>query len=135
MFALHGLCVLAILIAAIAVWVKMLLIIAVAASLLFQLKQHAITPQLTWRNANRWFVNDEQSAVELSSIDFFSQWLVIISLSGKKDEAAGLPGRLHRTRKFIIPFDSLNTETFRLLRVRLRIEGYELLNPPPDTIR
>ena len=141
MFTLHGLCVVALFIAAIAVWVKILLVVVVAVSLTFQLKQQAISPQLIWRNANRWFVNDEQSAVELSSINFFSQWLVIISLSEgkdgarKKDGAAGLSGRLYPTRKFIIPFDSLSKESFRLLRVRLRIEGYELLNPPPDTIR
>ena len=117
------------------------MIILIAASLLYHLKQQKFTPQLVWRNANRWFVNDEQSAVELSSINFFSQWLVIISLSGKQDEAGkkrgvtDLTDQLSRTRKFIIPFDSLNTESFRLLRVRLRIEGYDLLNPPEETIK
>ena len=116
-------------------WIKLLLMVVVAASLLFHLKQQAITPQLVWRNANRWFVNDEQSAVELSSINFFSQWLVIISLSRAKESTKGLSGRFNRTRKFVIPFDSLNKESFRLLRVRLRIEGYELLNPPAETIK
>ena len=113
----------------------MLLVIAVIASFLFHFKQHTNTPQLVWRNANRWFVNDEQSAVELSSINFFSQWLVIISLSREKESTAGLSGQFTRTRKFVIPFDSLNKESFRLLRVRLRIEGYELLNPPAETIK
>jgi len=140
LFALHGLCVVALFIAAIPVWVKLLMAIVVVASLLFHLKQQTTTPQLIWRNANRWFVDDEQSAAELSSINFFSQWLVIISLSSGKNADRGKDGasgidRFTRTRKFIIPFDSLNKETFRLLRVRLRIEGYELLNPPAETIR
>ena len=135
LFLLHSLCVAALFIAAIAVWIKLLLMIAVIASFLFHFKQHTNTPQLVWRNANRWFVNDEQSAVELSSINFFSQWLVIISLSREKESTAGLSGQFTRTRKFVIPFDSLNKESFRLLRVRLRIEGYELLNPPAETIK
>ena len=140
MFVLHGLCIAALFIAAIPVWVKLLLAIVIAASLVYHLKQQAIAPQLIWRNANRWFVDDEQAAVELSSINFFSQWLVIISLSEGKDGArkkgsAAVFGRFNRTRKFIIPFDSLTKESFRLLRVRLRIEGYELLNPPAETIR
>jgi len=118
----------------------LLLAIVIVASLVYHLKQQAIAPQLVWRNANRWFVDDEQAAVELCSINFFSQWLVIISLSERKDgarkkDSAALFGRFNRTRKFIIPFDSLTKESFRLLRVRLRIEGYDLLNPPADTIK
>ena len=140
LFVLHGLCIAALFIAAIPVGVKLLLAIVIVASLVYHLKQQAIAPQLIWRNANRWFVDDEQAAVELSSINFFSQWLVIISLSEGKDGArkkgsAAVFGRFNRTRKFIIPFDSLTKESFRLLRVRLRIEGYELLNPPAETIR
>ena len=135
MIALHGLCIAALFIAAIPVWVKLPLAVVTVASLRFQLKQHTLTPQLIWRTANRWFVDDEQVAVELSSINFFSQWLVIISLSQSRDDAAGLLDRLKHTRKFVIPFDSLNKEAFRLLRVRLRIEGYDLLNPPAETVK
>lgn len=138
LFALHGLCIVAVFVSAIPIWIKALLVAVVATSLACHLKQFT-TPQLVWRNANRWFVNDEETPVELSSINFFSRWLVILSLSGAKVKSDRLTDRLinhfGRTRKFIIPFDSLDEETFRLLRVRLRIEGYELLNPPPAKIK
>lgn len=62
-------------------------------------------------------------AAELQSIDFFSRWLVILTLHTETG----------RNEKFVIPFDALSENTFRLLRVRLRIEGFTLLNPKePD---
>lgn len=131
---LHILCVAAILITAIPAWVKILFAVVVVASFVYQQKQHTVLSQLIWRNGNRWFVNDEQTPCELTSINFFSRWLVILSLCPAKDDA-GLVARIKKTRKFIIPFDSLDENTFRLLRVRLRIEGFELLNPAEDVIK
>ena len=55
----------------------------------------------------------------LKGIDFFSRWLVILTLR----TASG------RNAKYVIPCDALSENTFRLLRVRLRIEGFTMLNP------
>ena len=63
--------------------------------------------------------NSKPVAAELKSIDFFSRWLVILTLHTE----AG------RNEKYVIACDSLSENTFRLLRVRLRIEGFILLNP------
>ena len=127
------LCLVAVFIAAIPVWVKLLLALVVIASFVYQQQQRSVLSQLVWRSGNRWFVDNEQKVCELTSINFFSRWLVILSLS-PADDASGLIAKLKHTRKFVIPFDSLDENTFRLLRVRLHIEGFELLNPVDDDV-
>lgn len=101
-----------------------------------------------WRAGNRWMIDlnteiqrsdsDTESpinnhanssyysntiAAELQAIDFFSRWLVILTLHTESGH----------NRKFVIPCDSLSTNNFRLLRVRLRVEGFGLLNPDRKT--
>ncbi len=133
-YTLHILCIVALFLTAISVWLKLLLAVLIAVSFIYQQHQHNNQTQLVWRNGNRWFVDDEQDPFELTAIDFFSRWLVILSLT-PTDKNAGLIARLRSRRKFVIPFDSLDENTFRLLRVRLRIEGFELLNPTEEVIR
>ena len=133
-YALHILCIAALFLTAIALWIKLLLAILIVISFIYQQHQLNNQPQLVWRSGNRWFVDDEQRPFELKAIDFFSRWLVILSLT-PIDQNAGLIKRLRSRRKFVIPFDSLPEDTFRLLRVRLRIEGFELLNPTEDVIQ
>jgi len=133
--ALHLLALLAITIAAIPLIAKGLLVIVVLVSLIVHLKHSSQPVQLVWRTGNRWFINDDQSPAELHAVNFFSRWLVIITLLTEPTTAGLLSGLFKPRRKFIIPFDSLDVDTFRLLRVRLRIEGHELLNPPEETIK
>ena len=126
---LHMLCVVAVFIAAIATWIKLALVAVIATSFVYHYKLHINPAHLVWRNGNRWFVNDVDAVWELSSIGFFSRWLIILSLTPINPDKQGFIARYQRTKKFIIPFDALDEERFRLLRVRLKIEGFELLNP------
>ncbi len=136
LIAAHVLAVVAVVISAIPLAVKALLDLLVAASLIYHLKQNAKATQLVWRTGNRWFINDEQLPAELVAINFFSRWLVIISLrQAAPNEETHLLAKLWRSQKFLIPFDALDADTFRLLRVRLRIEGFEVLNPQDEVIK
>ncbi len=132
-YTLHFLCVVALFLTAVPLWLKLLLALLIVASFIYQQRQHLTHTQLVWRNGNRWFVDDEQYPFELTAIDFFSRWLVILSLT-PTDNDAGTVARFRSTRKFVIPFDAVEKDSFRLLRVRLRIEGFELLNPAEDVI-
>lgn len=129
---LHCLCVVALFLTAIPFLIKLLLGLLVVASFVYQQHQHHNQSQLVWRSGNRWFVDDDEHVYELTAIDFFSRWLVILSLSPAADNA-GFIEKLRSRRKFVILFDSVPEDTFRLLRVRLRVEGFELLNPAEDT--
>jgi len=98
------------------------------ASLKFHYHHHLHPTRLIWRSGNRWFIEDEAEAHTLTAINFFSRWLVILTLSKPAEE--GSPWMPWRSkRKFIMPFDALDKDTFRQLRVRLRIESTGLLNP------
>ena len=161
--ALHLLAGVGIVITSFGAVTKALLLCITVASLLYQWRMQQTPIQLVWRNGNRWFINEQSAPAKLVSVNFFSRWLVIISLlpqidsnPGKTNQSKTNQGKtkqginsihtvihllktlLNRTihkRKFIIPFDALSEDTFRLLRVRLRIEGYESINPQEETIR
>ena len=156
--ALHLLAGAAIVITSFGAVTKALLLCITVVSLLYQRRMQQTPIQLVWRNGNRWFINEQSAPAKLISVNFFSRWLVIISLLPQIDSNPGKTNQgkrnhgnnsmhtvihllrtlLNRTihkRKFIIPFDALSEDTFRLLRVRLRIEGYESINPPEETIR
>ena len=135
LLGLHLLAILAVLIAAIPVAVKLLMLVLIPVSFVLQTRQQQQKTQLVWRTGNRWFINDEQSAYALHAVDFFSRWLVILSVLTESPDNSGMRRYFGRKRKFIIPFDALDKDTFRLLRVRLRIEGHDLLNPPAETIK
>ena len=136
LLVLHLLAIVAIVIAAIPLAAKILLTLCILARFVLHSKQHRQEVQLVWRTGNRWFINDSQKPAELFAINFFSRHLVILSLLSEASEAGRFtPHFFARKRKFVIPFDSLDKETFRLLRVRLRIEGHELLNPAEETIK
>ena len=124
----------AILIAAVPVLIKLLLIGLIATGFVYHLKQHKQSAQLVWRTGNRWYINDQPGVAALRTVNFLSRWLVILSLQTETSAEKGIMRYFTDRQKFIIPADSLDKETFRLLRVRLRIEAQELLNPPPETI-
>ena len=132
----HLLAAVAATISAIPLIIKLLLIATVAVSLTYNLNQNNKPTHLVWRPGNRWFINDAQLPAELTAINFFSRWLVIVTLlQSTKSENESFLAKLKRKQKFIIPFDAVDSEVFRLLRVRLRIEGYEILNPSVDVIK
>ena len=135
LLGLHLLAILAVLIATIPVVAKLLMLALIPVSFVLQARQQQQKTQLVWRTGNRWFINDEQSAYALHAVDFFSRWLVILSVLTESPDNSGMRRYFGRKRKFIIPFDALDKDTFRLLRVRLRIEGHDLLNPPAETIK
>ena len=130
---LHLLALVAVAIAAIPVFAKPLLAVALIASLIYQLRDSKHQTQLVWRTGNRWFIDADQHPSRLVAINFFSRWLVILSLQPEKPDTDSLTSPLLRRQKFVLPFDSLDEDTFRLLRVRLRIEGFEMLNPSDET--
>jgi len=127
LLSLHVLAIIATWIAAIGIAWKLPIGIGLCASLILYMA--AIFTQMHGRRSgNRWFVDREQSVSELVSVDFISRWLVILSLNNTDR-------RRQRNRQYIIPFDAVDADSFRLLRVRLRIEGYELLNPATEEIK
>ena len=146
--ALHLLAGTAVAITSLGAGTKAMLLLFTAASMLYQYRLQQTPIQLVWRTGNRWFIDEQAAPASLVSINFFSRWLVIISLLPQTESNNGtnsshtskqlikaLLNRAIHKRKFIIPFDSLPEDSFRLLRVRLRIEGYESINPPEEIIR
>lgn len=125
MLVLHGLAIAAVCIAFIPWPVKTVLVTAIVAGLCINGYEALKSRQIIWRAGNRWFIDTEKnqsSAAKLTAINFLSRWLVIISLKEENQ----------RAKKYIIPFDATNADSYRLFRVRLRIEGHELINPPDE---
>jgi len=145
--ACHAAAIVAVLLSNIALPLQLLATAAIAVSVCYNYLQDSQRQVLIWRAGNRWVIGShpvstlqglvrqfkttllrssppgtvpkDGIAAELVDIDFFSRWLIILTL---RTESA-------RRRKFVIPCDSLSNDKFRLLRVRLRIEGFGLLNP------
>ena len=122
----HAAAALAILLAAIPLSATVIALALIAASAFYNYQQDSRPQALIWRAGNRWVIEatgeQTDTSAELHRIDFLSRWLVILTLRRQTG----------RTVKFVIPYDALSKDTFRLLRVRLRIEGYFLLNPHKD---
>ena len=119
---LHGLAVVAIVTAEIPDWLEFLLTVLVTISLIYNLHQETRTTKLIWRAGNQWNIqpdSNHSNKAELHSIDFHSRWLVVITLKPVDK----------RKQRLVIPFDSVPKDSYRLFRVRLRIEGHSLLNP------
>ncbi len=122
---IHVLAVVAIGIAAIPILIKLIIGTAVTISCRHNFKDAQTQPHLIWRAGNHWIIDNDPQQPQLGqqarliSIDFLSRWLVIITL--KSDQK--------RTQRFVIAFDALSADRYRLLRVRLKIEGHGLLNP------
>lgn len=135
----HLLAVIAVFLSTVPLLVQLTLCIAITISLCYNHRQDSREQFLIWRAGNRWVIEiaptaaydeadqdtgstdtaTDTATAELKSIDFFSRWLVILTLR----TATG------RSAKYVIAFDALSENTFRLLRVRLRIEGFTMLHP------
>jgi len=128
----HVLAVIAVFLSDIPLVIQLTLSVVIFASLGYNYRQDGKSQLLIWRAGNRWVIEGDSTtqyaaninspsslAAELCSIDFFSRHLVILTLRTETN----------RNEKFVIPCDVLSENTFRLLRVRLRIEGFALLNP------
>ncbi|OED36676.1 hypothetical protein AB833_26365 [Chromatiales bacterium (ex Bugula neritina AB1)] len=120
--AAHVFAVVAVMIAAVPLWLQSTLCALAGLSLYVNIRHHCKALQIVWRSGDHWFINDDTSAAALHSIDFFSRWLVILTLTQST----------HSKRKVIVVYDALDSDVFRLLRVRLKIEGYSLLNPAEE---
>ena len=131
----HLLAIIAVFLSTVPLLVQLILSVAITLSLRYNHRQDSREQFLIWRAGNRWVIETAPTAAydeahqdisstgtaiaELKGIDFFSRWLVILTLR----TASG------RNAKYVIPCDALSENTFRLLRVRLRIEGFTMLNP------
>ncbi len=138
----HLLAIIAVFLSTVPLLVQLILSVAITLSLYYNHRQDSREQFLIWRAGNRWLIETARPALtaaydeahqdisgagtstgtstaELKGIDFFSRWLVILTLR----TATG------HNEKYVIPCDALSENTFRLLRVRLRIEGFTLLNP------
>ncbi len=127
--SLHLLATIAIATAGIALWIKLVCLPLIAASLYFNHRAERTKQTLVWHQGDRWHISCGDAPIRrarLSRIDFFSRWLVIITLH------CPTRPRWRRLEKFVIPADSLDKDTFRLLRVRLRIEAIPMLQAPPE---
>ena len=116
---MHLMALLAITVATLPELVHWLAVVLVLISLAINLSTLRRTRRVVWYEGNRWTIDNPQRKATLRSIDFLSRWLVIITLKPQ----SGFPSRV------VIPFDSLSKDSYRLLRVRLRIEGHALINP------
>ena len=99
--------------------------VLVIASGVYNINHELRSRQLIWRAGDHWIINDDPDqprTAQLKAIDFLSRWLVIITL--REDN--------HKSVHLVIPFDSVDSNTFRLFRVRLRLEGHALLNPQDE---
>ncbi len=126
---LHLLAALAIISADLALWIKLTSLPLIAASLYYNLRAERAIASLVWHKGDRWHIRHRAQPIRrarLSRIDFFSRWLVIVTL-----DCPARP-RWRRLEKFVIAADSLDADTFRLLRVRLRIEAIPMLQSPPE---
>lgn len=123
---IHSLALIATGISAIPLLIKLIIGLAVIVSLGYNINDSLTRHRLIWRAGNHWVIDDDpmqSGRAQLTAIDFLSRWLVIITL---KDDQK-------RRQRYVIPFDALSTNSYRLLRVRLRIEGHGLLNPDDGT--
>ncbi len=119
---LHCLAVAALVIADIPPAIEFAVTVLVVISLIYNLHQETRTTKLIWRAGGRWSLEQQGSRANnatLHSVDFMSRWLVIITL--QPNDA--------RRQRLVIPFDSVRKDSYRLFRVRLRIEAHSLLNP------
>jgi hypothetical protein len=99
-----------------------LLSLLLLASLVYNLVMLYRPCQIVWHAGNRWTIKRSATTyvhAELASVDFLSRWLVILTLKPSDT----------RAERLVIPFDSVEKASYRLLRVRLRIEGHRLINP------
>lgn len=96
-------------------------------SLVINLMMSTRTRRMTWHAGDRWTLitdshtrtDQKYSEAKLTSVDFLSRWLVILTLQHHN----------LNSERLVIPFDSMPKDRYRLLRVRLRIEAQRLLNP------
>lgn len=101
-------------------WVQLPIAALIALSYYCNHQLAAVPTTLVWHKGDHWHISRAKLVINhatLERVDFFSRWLVIITLKS---------GR--RLDKFVISRDSLDSDTFRLLRVRLRIEGIAQLS-------
>ena len=93
---------------------KVIVIIFVVVSFLYQKNKLYRYKKLLWLKENDWVIFDaleNEINVRLSSLSFSSSWLVILALRTEDNKAINL----------LVPFDALNKESFRLLKVKLTI--------------
>lgn len=129
--AIHLLTMAAIISAVLPQTVQWILSLMVAVSLLYNVVVARRTRSIVWHTGNHWSVKQDHLQqgppdyrhAALTSVDFLSRWLVIITLKETNKS----------TERFVIPFDSMNKDSYRLFRVRLRIEGHGLMNPNDPT--
>ena len=114
LISIHLLATLSLLLSALMPYQKVIVIIFVVVSFLYQKNKLYRYKKLLWLKENDWVIFDaleNEINVRLSSLSFSSSWLVILALRTEDNKAINL----------LVPFDALNKESFRLLKVKLTI--------------
>lgn len=114
LISIHSLAIFAAFYAAIPVAIKFLCFLFISIYFIYQWRRRFLTKKMIWMSANEWLVFDHQgkpNELRLSSLSLLTSWLVILVF--KKNDA--------KKQLVLIPYDSLNKDAFRLLKVRLSI--------------
>lgn len=101
-------------------WVKILAVFFLLFSLMLTLRQHVFRAvpdaiaNLVWEEGDDWIMslkNGNQLGAKMTTSRFISPWMTVLNFV---DESK-------RKRAVVLLADSLNKESFRQLRVRLRV--------------
>ena len=125
LMSIHGLAVFAVFYSAIPVTIKFLCFLFISIHFIYQWGRRFLTKKMIWMNANEWLAFDHQGKrdeLTLSSVSLLVSWLVILVF--KKNDA--------KKKLVLIPYDSLNKDAFRLLKVRLNILKVKELKDSAD---
>lgn len=112
--AVHLLAVFAVLYASISAWLMLVLVVFISLHFFYQKTTSNKFSKIVWLSDNQWnlYRSDEDfSEARLTVMSFLTSWLVILAF--KIDDA----GRVN----VLIPYDMLDAENFRRLKVRLKI--------------
>ena len=112
----HSLAVFAVVYASIHWYLQIFLLLLLALHFVFQRQAKNQPDKLIWLNGNDWRLydknnDDEYTQASLTPMSFLSSWLVILVLETENEKRVNV----------LVLFDSLDTEIFRRLKVRLTI--------------
>lgn len=116
----HALAIVAVIFSSLSLVISMLIISMISLSFLYQKKYQNKVKKMVWLSGKEMALHyqyDEAVSAQLSTLSFSIAWLVILVLRTERDKLVSV----------LIPFDSLDAESFRLLKVRLTIISYKEL--------
>jgi len=122
---IHMLAATAVLISTVAVFIKVIVLVFLLISFVFQKSRSCQYKKLIWLKENDWVLfdaSDNEVNANLRPLSFSCSWLVILALRTENNNVINL----------LVPFDALSKESFRQLKVKLTILKPDLLKPLTD---